>query len=60
VNTIYVSQAETNTSVVLVFVVDYGFCFYCVALAVLHYDRDALCGHPDSLLRLGPYRDETL
>jgi hypothetical protein len=51
---IYVSQEERNTSVVLVFVVDYGFCFYCAALAVLHYDRDVLCVHPDSLLQLGP------
>jgi hypothetical protein len=47
-------SSQQEVSVVFVFVVDYGFCFYCAALAVLHYDRDALCGHPDSLLQLGP------
>lgn len=47
-------SSQQEVSVVLVFVVDYGFCSYCAALAVLHYGRDALCGLPDSLHRLGP------
>jgi hypothetical protein len=54
ISMIYAPQAVRDTSVVLVFVVDSGFCFYCAALAVQNYNHDDLCGPPDSLHQLGP------